>query len=307
VAVVKRAIKRGLVGVLSLLAVGGVGVGAFVWTQTSKFDASMEKVYEVPEVAVQRSTDPVVLARGKHLSESIAACSASACHGGDLGGGTPIVMGPLATLTGPNVSPGGLSAAYSDAELARLIRHGIKKDGRSLRFMPVQDFDWLPDSDVAAIVSYIRTVPSVDRPNGLVKIGTLGKILDQRGGVALDIARRVPHETPDLGPPPSASLAYGSYVARLCSGCHGEHFSGGPLPGAPSSFPVPLNLTPHETGLASWSYEDFDKLLTLGIRKNGEKLKPFMPIEAVSKMDETEKRAMFMFFKSLPPTPFGQR
>jgi hypothetical protein len=176
-----------------------------------------------------------------------------------------------------------------------------------VRFMPVQDFNWLPDHDVAAMVSYLRTVPSVDRPNGVITVKTLGKILDRRGKLVFDVARQVDHKNVEIAPAPSPTKEYGKYVTRLCSGCHGEHLSGGRLPGAPSDLPIPLNLTPDATGLKDWTYADFDKLLTEGVRKNGKKLDPFMPIEAFGRMDETEKRAMYEYLTSLAPAPMGGR
>jgi mono/diheme cytochrome c family protein len=247
------------------------------------------------------------VARGKHVVDAVVGCSAAGCHGPDLGGGKPLAMGPLGEFDAPNITPSGVQAAYSDGELGRLIRHGVKKDGRSLRMMPAQDFCWLSDSDLAAVVSYLRTVPAVDRPNGVVKVGLLGKVLDRRGAFSLDIARRIDHEKPDLAPPPSPTPAYGKYLAHMCTGCHGEHLSGGPIPGAPSNLPTPLNLTPDPSGLAGWTYEDFDALLTKGVRKNGKKLDPFMPIESFGRMDETEKKALFAELQALPPTPFGNR
>jgi hypothetical protein len=303
----KRILKRLALAILAAVVILASGVAIYACVQSSKFDASMAKVYDIPPMPMQRSTDPEVLERGKHLASAVAPCVASKCHGADLGGGEPIVMGPLATLTGPNISAGGLGAAYTDGELARVIRHGVKKDGRSLRFMPAQDFAWLPDSDVVAIVSYLRTLPAVDKPNGLVEVRTLGKVLDVKGDFAMDVARRIDHEKPDLAPPPSPTVEYGRYVTRMCSGCHGEHLSGGPLPGAPPSFPPPLNLTPHETGMKGWTYEDFDKLLTQSMRKNGEKLKPFMPVEAFGKMNETEKKAVFAYLQTVPPVAYGNR
>ena len=187
-------LKRVATTVAIVLAIAVAGGSAAVASRASAFDASMEKVYSVPIPVVACSTDPAVLARGKHLVDSVTACTASSCHGSDLGGGAPIDMGPVALLTGPNVSPGGLGAAYSDGELARLIQYGLKKDGRSLRFMPAVDFCWLPDDDVAAIVSYLRTTPSVDRPNGMTHVKTLGKVLDRKGLIVLDVARRIDGE-----------------------------------------------------------------------------------------------------------------
>ncbi len=216
-------------------------------------------------------------------------------------------MGPIGTLSGPNISEGGLGAAYTDGELARLIRHGIKKDGTSLRFMPAEEFDWLPDSDILAVVSYLRSVPPADHPNGTIHLGVLGKVLDRLDKLPLDVARRIAAGPPELAPPPTPTAEYGKFLARLCSGCHGEGLSGGKIPGAPSTMPIPLNLTPDPTGLAGWTYQDFDRLLTTGIRKNGKQLNPFMPIEAFGKLDDIEKHALFAYLQTLPPRRFGGR
>jgi hypothetical protein len=299
--------KRIALGAVIVIGLAAAGGGAFVVAQTSAYDASMDKVYAVPVPTITRSTDPAVIARGKHVATSIAPCGASECHGADLGGSAPIEMGPVGVFTAPNISSGGLGAAYSDGELFRLIKHGLKKDGRSLRFMPTMDFCWLPDDDVVAIVSYLRTLPAVDRANGVTQVKTLGKVLDRKDMIVMDVARRIDHEHPLQGLPPAPTVAYGALLARLCTGCHGEHFSGGPIPGAPASIPIPLNLTPDDTGLKGWSYEDFTHLLDTGVRKNGKKLDPFMPLEAVSKFDDVERHALWAYMQTLPPTQFGHR
>ena len=41
--------------------------------------------------------------------------------------------------------------------------------------------------------------------------------------------------------------------------------------------------------------------------KNGKKIDPFMPIDAFGKYDDVEKRALFAYLMTLPPTPFGGR
>jgi hypothetical protein len=83
--------------------------------------------------------------------------------------------------------------------------------------------------------------------------------------------------------------------------------SGGRIPGAPDSFPIPLNLTPHETGLKDWTYDDFAKLLDTGVRKNGKMLDPFMPLVAFAQYDDTERHAVWEYLRALPPTPLGNR
>jgi hypothetical protein len=303
-----RLLKRVLKWVGAVLLLAAAALGIFVYVQCSSFDAAMDKVYDVPLPNLARSTDPAVIARGQHLVSSVGGCSSKPCHDSDLGGGTPIDIGPLGTFVGPNITPGNLGAAYSDGELARLIKHGIKKDGRSLRFMPVQEINWLPEKDVVAIISYLRSVPASDRPNGSTTVKTLGKVLDRQGKIVFDVAGHIDHNKVEQVPDPAPNAAYGAFMARLCKGCHGEeHLAGGPIPGAPSTMAVPLNLTPDATGLKDWTFEDFDKTLRTGVRKNGKTLDPIMPIEAWKNFDETEMRALWEYLRSLPPVAFGAR
>ncbi len=301
--IVKK-ILLGVGGVVGLVVVGGA---SFVGFHVHGYGASLDKVYDVPIQTIARSTDPAVLERGRHIAHAVAPCAGGDCHGRDLGGGKTIVMGPLGEFTGPNISPGGLGAVYSDGELARLVRHGLKKDGRGVQFMPSHEFNWIPESDLTAVISYVRTVPAVPKPNGTIRVGALAKLLDRLDMIPLDIARRINHEKIELGPAPTPTAAYGAFLARACTGCHGDHLSGGPIPGAPPEMAVPLNLTPDATGLQGWTLEDFKKSLTTGINKKGKKLDPMMPTAEFGELDAIEMQALHAYLASLPPRPFGGR
>lgn len=302
----KPIVKKILLGAGLVLGGAIAGVGIYAGSKVSAFNASMDHVYDIPVPSLSRSSDPAALARGKHLAESVGACATADCHGTDLGGGKTLDMGPLGTLAGPNLS-NGLLTAYSDGELARLIQYGVKRDGRSVRLMPVQDFNWLPQADLVALISYLRGIPAVDRENGKIEVKPLAKILDRRNEIIFDVARRTSAAKLDSAPAPSPTAEYGRFLARLCMGCHGEGLGGGRIPGAPPSLPIPSNITPHETGLAGWTYEDFLTLLNTGRRKNGLALNPFMPYEAWAKFDDVEKKALWAYLQTVPPRPFGQR
>ena len=292
---------------LAVVLVGAASGGGFFATRVAAFNASLEKVYDVPLPQVTASTDPAVIERGKHLAESLGGCFA--CHGDGGANGKVEQMGPIGTLQSPNITTGknGRLAGYSDAELARLIKHGIKKNGTGVVFMPASDFAWWPMDDVVALISYLRTVPPKDSEPNILEVGALGKFLDRMDMMPLDHARRLDHANLPTAPTPTATKEYGAYIAKLCTGCHGAKLSGGPIPGAPAELPVPLNLTAHETGLKDWSYEDFDKLMAQAVRKNGQPLNPFMPIETMKNFNETEKRALWAYLQSLPALPFGNR
>jgi hypothetical protein len=126
--------------------------------------------------------------------------------------------------------------------------------------------------------------------------------------IPIDVARRIDHAHIEKAPPPTPDAAYGKYLARLCTGCHGEHLSGGPIPGAPPDMPVPLNLTPDKTGLAGFTLDDFKQVLRTGKRKqDGRQLADMMPVESFGQFDDVEMQALFSYLQALPATAFGKR
>lgn len=267
----------------------------------------MASVRDVPVPRVEAPDTPETIARGRHIAHSVGGCGTRDCHGSDLGGGAAIEMGPVATFVGPNITSGGTIATYGDGELLRLLTHGVRKDGTSVPFMPVQDFAWLPDEDLLAVIAYLRSVPEVERVTPESEIGLLGKILDGMGKIVLDVATHLEQHPREIAPPPEPTAKYGAHLAKLCFGCHGENLSGGPIPGAPSDLAVPSNLTPHETGLAGQSYAYFDRFLATGNKKDGTPVDPFMPLEALRAMDEVERKALWAYLEQLPPREFGLR
>jgi mono/diheme cytochrome c family protein len=301
-------LKKVLLGVGAVLLLVALALFAFVYVQVSAFDASTAKVYPIAPPAIVASNDPLLIARGKHLTESIGGCVG--CHGADLGGKRGDPMGPLGVAYPPNLTSGkgGVGSRYTDGQLARVIRDGIKADGRSVRFMPAQDLSWWPDTDLVALVSYLRSLPPIDRASPASSVGLAGKLLDRLGKLPIDIARHIDHVAPRAKAlTATATRAYGKYLARSCASCHGPGLSGGRIPGAPAKLAVPANITPHETGIKRYTEADFMRLLDTGKKPNGTPLDPFMPIAALRAMNDTERRALFAYLMSLPPTPFGRR
>jgi len=300
-------LKKIVVGLLVLLLLTAVGAGGFVMAYASDYDESAGKKYDLPlQTGVTVPNDEQTIARGKHLAGGIGGCTA--CHGDDLGGGKAENMGPMGVLVHPNVTSGGKLAEYSDAELLRLLRHGVKRDGTTVRMMPIFEISWWPDADRLAVIAYLRSLPPVQGQPGKLEVTAFGKVLDRFGSVPFDVARRVDHTAPPAKVEPAPTAEYGQLISIGCRGCHGEkHLAGGKIPGAPPEIPIPLNLTPHETGLKGWKYDDFVELVQTGKRKNGKPLDPFMPVGALRNYSEVELKATWAYLSSLPPVEFGAR
>ena len=299
--------RRILKIVAVLVVVVVVAGGGYVAVLAHQFDSSIARVYDLPPPQIAASTDPEVIERGRHLAHTIGGCYGSDCHGSNFAGGETMELGPVGRITGPNITPAGVAGQYSDGELARLLIHGVKRDGRTVRFMPVHEIHWLPDSDVRALISYLRTLPPVEKGDGPFELGLLGKVFDRKDGFVIDVARRIDHTRRETPPSPEPTARYGAYLARSCVGCHGERLSGGRIPGAPADMAIPANITPDATGLADWTYDDFLRLLATRERPDGRVVAAMMPTESLDHMNDVEKRALWAYLRTVEPRPFGER
>jgi hypothetical protein len=71
--------------------------------------------------------------------------------------------------------------AVQERDWVRAIRHGVGPDGRPLVFMPSHEFYPIGDDDLSAMITYMESVPAVDRVNPANRIGPLAALLTRRG------------------------------------------------------------------------------------------------------------------------------
>ena len=140
-----------------------------------------------------------ILRWGEHLSVTRGCID---CHGEDLGGAVFADEMPVMRLSASNLTPGGVGAGYSDADWARAIRHGVGPDGKPLLFMPSYEFYYLGDSDLAALMAYLKSLPAVTRELEENKVGPLGRVLFMAGQLPLVPAEMIDHEGPRPTAPP---------------------------------------------------------------------------------------------------------
>jgi mono/diheme cytochrome c family protein len=295
-----RKVLRGLAWVIGgLVAVVGV---VYLVAQVN-LARHADRHYEVAALAPPESGD---LERGRHLAVTR---GCTECHGADLGGAVAVDAGPVGRFVGPNLTAGGRGARYDAATFERALRHGVSAEGKPLLFMPSTDYAGLSDGDVAALYAYVHAQPSVARENAPSTVGPLGAVLFLFGKIPLYPAELIDHErlAPSAAPPAAVDATYGRYVAQTCTGCHGEGFSGGHVPGTPPDFKDAANLTPHETGLKNWTEADFLRAIDEGKRPDGSAIDKFMPWETFAKLDEVEKKALWAYLQTVPPKPRGNR
>jgi len=254
---------------------------------------------DVHAVALERA-----IRRGRHIVESRTSCNG--CHANDFGGASIIDVAFVGHWVAPNLTSGegSVTKGFTANDWDRAVRHGVRHDGRTSS-MPSGDFLNLTDHELSDIVAYIRSVPPVNRDMGAVKFGPVFAFLiatDPKAFVAFTIDHDRPHA---VEPPVEApSVELGQHIAQVCRGCHGPQLSGGKMVGDPD-MPIVANLTPHETGLKSWSESDFFRALRDGKRKDGTAISTMMPWQAYGQMTDTELRAVWAYLRTVPALEKG--
>lgn len=290
----------GLVAAIVLILAGGVYF---------RSETVVHKVYAAPAAVVTISTDAAAIARGKHLANYVSVCVD--CHGVNLEGGVVVDDPALARIVAPNLTTGqgGIGSQRSDEEFMRVLRYGILPNGRSAQIMPSDDYQYLSDMDLAAIIAYVRSVPPQDSHWPASELRPLGRILLTLEQLPIIIAERV---NPQLEHPAtvkeSVSVDYGQYLARIagCVGCHGPGLSGGSIPAAPPDWPQASNLTPGgEVG--QWTEAKFIDTIRTGINPAGKSLDRRMPWFRYRDMTDDELKALWRFIQSVPAKEFGNR
>ncbi|MEO5693810.1 MAG: c-type cytochrome [Usitatibacter sp.] len=289
-----------------LAATAGLAIAAFsgaLWMGERK----LERTVDVRVVPVPYTRDPRVLVLGKYLFDTRGCAE---CHGA-LGAGKVFVDDPKTGMVvrGPNITSGGVTAAYSEADWVRAVRHGIAPSGRALMVMPSEDYNRFNDADFAALVAYVRSLPPASTGGAVVKLPAIVRAL-YGAGMIKDASEKIDHKLPPSPPVAVAvSVEHGGYVANMCIGCHGAGLSGGNIPGGPPDWPAAANITPGE-GSAMTQYDTpkkFAAMMRTGKRPDGSGVSKVMPFDAFRNLNDTDLQAMHAFLKTVPPRKAGGR
>lgn len=203
--------------------------------------------YEGADVAAQTAK----IAHGERLSVVL---DCTGCHGSKLQGQDMADKPEDGAMYSPNLTLA--VPTYSDAQLDRLIRHGVPKDGREFWFMQVESYQFLSDADFSALVAYLRTLKPAGKPLPPFKFNKV-EIKDVQQGLmgnAQAQVRKYRESQPvDLGP----KHAWGRYMVKTtCTGCHNNALQGW------------TNFTPNLDIAGTYSKAELTRLLTTGEGKS---------------------------------------
>jgi mono/diheme cytochrome c family protein len=250
--------------------------------------------------------------RGEYLVRGIAGCGN--CHtpmgpegfimDQELAGRLVDDIPDVFTAVAPNITPGGRVAEWSDAELARAIREGIRPDGSLIGPpMPYAMYRGLGDADLAAIVAFLRTLPAVEN-----------EVPESVYHIPLPPAYGPPVESV-AAPERGVTVEYGAYLAgpvAHCMECHTPMGPQGPMLDTalgqggfafhgPWGTSVAANLTSSADGLAGYSDDQIKAMITEGRNADGTEMLPPMPYGYLAQMTPEDLDAIVLYLRSLPP------
>jgi mono/diheme cytochrome c family protein len=256
--------------------------------------------------------------RGRHVLRIAVGCG---CHGLNFAGwkeGGPDLLprtlpygerfvGPYGVIPASNITPDPETGigTWTDEAIGRAIRDGIHPSGARLYpIMPYQAFHGMADSDLTALVAFLRRLrPVRNRVTGK----RLTAPVPEPGSLPPAPAR-----------PPESGVALGKYLVEnvtTCGDCHTPRDPSGPRPGlllAGDMLPqgsegavlVP-NITPdRETGIGRWSESAIARYLRTGSRPDGglaQSLMAGLIFSSFSHLTSEEAHAIAAYVQSIPP------
>jgi len=296
-----RKILKGIAIVLGVLIALIFVAGIVIYVLSEQ---RLNKTHPVSVAAVTIPTDEAEIREGERLAK-IRGCTS--CHMADLAGDSSFIAGaPVGTIPSANltVGEGGRGQTYSDTDWVRAIRYGVNQAGHGLWIMPSHEYFSMSDQDLGRLIAYLKTIPAVDRVHPPRSLGPLFRALLVTGQLPLLAVEQIDvTAAPPTAPAPGETVAYGQYLAVTCSGCHGANYTGGPLPGADPGAPEAANLTPGGV-MQHYSKAQFFATLRTGVRPDGSAIpNEVMPWQVLGgSLTDSELRALYLFFQSLPAT-----
>ena len=223
-----------------------------------------------------------------------------------LAGGRPFDLGPAGVLLTRNLTPDQESGigSWSDEQVKLAIKTGIDNQGKLLfPVMPYHVYNTMADTDLEALIAYLRSIKAVNNLIPKSTISTEGFPVPS-------------YEAGIIAPDPLDKAARGAYLVNSVMACTDCHTPVDPATGAPQTdkylagrqpYEGPWgivyggNITPdNETGIGTWTEEEIVRAITTGVRKDGRRL-IFMPWFNYVTLKPEDGEAIAYYLKNVLP------
>lgn len=267
-----------------------------------------------PAAADAGAAQSSALERGRYLTR-LGDCEA--CHtrtGGQPFAGGRAIETPYGTAYTTNITPDRQTGLgnWTEQDFRRAMHDGIRRDGAYLYpVFPFPSFTKLTAADVAAIWTYLRTVPAVHQVN------TPNAFRWPYSMRSLMKVWRALYFTPGTyqpDPQRSASWNRGAYLVEgisHCGACHSPRNRLGALVSAESlaGGTVPIdgwhapNITSNTTfGIGNWTADDVHSFLATGHSPKGDAIGPMRGVieSSLQHLSQSDIDAIVAYVRSVP-------
>jgi mono/diheme cytochrome c family protein len=233
------------------------------------------------------------------------------CHGKNLAGGVALDT-PFGRILAPNITPDKETGIgdYTLADFQLAMKRGVAPGGRRLYpAMPYPYYAHMPDSDVAALWDYLRSVKPVKNSVNVNQLRFPYSLRFMMRGWNYLFFR----PSPIADKSKSEEWNRGAYLVNgpgHCGACHSPKNAfgadKGPLTGASlQGWFAPDLTSDHSAGLGSWSRLDIVEYLETG--RNVHSLASGPMAEAVenstSRLTDADLISIAVYLKDLPSSP----
>lgn len=252
--------------------------------------------------------------RGSYLVNTIMTCGNCHTPKGPNGDITDMAFSgglswdePPFKVTAPNITQDKETGIgnWTDADIKKLMRTSIRPNGVQIAaIMPTGFYGIITDSDMDAIVAYLRTIKPINHtvPAPVYRFAAPPQMFP---------GAEKPYTEAMLADP----MKRGFYLATIghCMECHTPMIKGQrdfatqlgrggfEFPG-PWGVSVSRNITSSKTkGVGSWSDAELKRAITQGIERGGTKLKPPMGYGYYAHMTDVDLDAVIAWLRTVPP------
>ncbi|MBN8548764.1 MAG: cytochrome c [Deltaproteobacteria bacterium] len=267
---------------------------------------------EPPPTIIRAQAQPEVIARGRELVKGLAACGV--CHGetpnpSSILAGGRIITDEYGEVQATNITPSASGIGnWQDEDVIRAIRASIRPGGNWISADMHRGYEWMSDEDALAIVSYLRTLPPVDKELQRRELS----FVDRNTKGFFDSRPEIRGYVPSIDP--KNVVEYGQYltdhVAR-CGGCHHspasllnaeQYLAGNRLVKTDLGEKIAPSITSSRIyGLGEWNEAMIVKYLKTGLVPDGSVTDPnFCPTGFFRNASDADLMAIARYLRTVP-------
>lgn len=208
------------------------------------------RTYDTPATSFVADSETADVDEGRRIAFTLGCYDG--CHGDGLSGDVFVDEFLIGTFIAPDLTRS--FNELTDAELDSVIRHGVRRNGKSTFVMPSAALHHLSNDDLNNITAFIRSQPLGDgpatkaNPRLLARLFLLIEEFTPQAQEVIDNAPWMP------GTPGRTSPEAGKYLAlTACAECHGLDLRG------------EGEFTPSLAAVVAYSLENFATLMKTGV------------------------------------------